>query len=148
MKLLNIQLPHSPVAPSLSDPNIFLSTPQSNSLGRCSSLNLRPQISHPVIQQEQLHFVYFCSYFQVVNWKTNDSAANYCQLSVSSVALNYLIKATSICLRCFRIFKFCHTSERFITHFYVLTSSCIPLTRHEYTPKFLRIQSQPFSLPN
>lgn len=59
MKLLNTQLPNFPVAPSLSDPNIFLNTLESNSLGQSSSLNVRAQISHPIKQRGQLYFVYF-----------------------------------------------------------------------------------------
>src|SRR5215470_5328002 len=38
---------HSPVASALLDPNILLSTLFSNTLGLCSSLSVRDQVSHP-----------------------------------------------------------------------------------------------------
>jgi hypothetical protein len=38
---------HSPVTSSLFGPNILLSILFSNTLGLCSSLNVRDQVSHP-----------------------------------------------------------------------------------------------------
>jgi hypothetical protein len=48
-------LVHSPVTPSLLDPNIPLSTLFSNTLSLCSSLSVTDQVSHPYKTTKQLH---------------------------------------------------------------------------------------------
>jgi hypothetical protein len=62
MKLLTVQLLHSPVTLFLLDPNSLLRTMISNAPSLCYSLNVRDQVSHPTKNWQNCGFVYFNPY--------------------------------------------------------------------------------------
>ena len=63
MNLLTVQFPSDPVTSSLLGPNIFLSTPFSNILSLCSTLNVRDQISQACKTTDKITVLYIFKLF-------------------------------------------------------------------------------------
>jgi hypothetical protein len=64
---------YSPVASSLLDPNIFLTTLFSNTLGLRSFLSVTDQVSHPYITTGKITVLYTLIFpFLVANWKKKE----------------------------------------------------------------------------
>ena len=73
MKLFIISLPHSPVTSSPLGPKIPLSTPFSNTLSLCSSLNVTGQFSHQHKTTGRIIFLY-CSILLFLDNKLEDKS--------------------------------------------------------------------------
>jgi len=104
-----------PATSFLLDPNIFLSTLDSNAISLCPSLNMTYQVAHPYKTTRKIMLLYI---FIVLYSKLEDPRfCNEWQQSFPQCALNFFVTGILICHGCSQILKLFHPVKGF---FYLL----------------------------